>query len=108
MRRVLAGFLDDSEEEGRASLGGDELAGVVRRLEDERERALELTNHLHDELPEGDPVVELLVEVLGELRDHLGVRLGLEDEALALEHLPQGLVVGDDAVVHHQELVVGI
>ena len=108
MRRVRVSVLDDAEEERRPALGGDELAWVVRGLEYEREGTLQLTDNLHDELPERDAGVELLVEVLGELRDHLGVRLGLEDEALALEHLPQRLVVGDDAVVHHEELVGGV
>ena len=43
-----------------------------------------------------------------EFRSHhprLSVRLRLEDEPAALQHLLQRLMVGDDAVVHHQELV---
>mmetsp|Transcript_2769 Transcript_2769/g.10981 ORF Transcript_2769/g.10981 Transcript_2769/m.10981 type:complete len:272 (+) Transcript_2769:1477-2292(+) len=98
--------LDDAHQQRRAALGGDELARVVHGLEDERERALELPHHLHHELAERDTLrLELVEQVLGQLGNDLGVRVGLEREPLALEHLFQRLMVGDDPVVHHQELV---
>ena len=46
-------------------------------------------------------VLELAVERrLDQVREHLGVGLGLERVPLHLEHLPQRAVVLDDAVVH--------
>ena len=49
-------------------------------------------------------VFELAVErSLDQMREHLGVRLRLEHMALHLEHLSQGAVVLDDAVVHDRD-----
>ena len=39
-----------------------------------------------------------------QMGDHLGVRLGAEDDTLGLEAFPQGAVVLDDAVLHHRHL----
>src|SRR5690606_23871851 len=50
----------------------------------------------------------LIMDVLGELGNALGIRLGLEPEALALEQSLQLLVVGDNAIVDNGELPVGV
>jgi hypothetical protein len=50
----------------------------------------------------------LVVDVLGQLGNALGVGLGLEAEALALEEGLQLLVVGDDTIVNDGELPVGV
>jgi hypothetical protein len=50
----------------------------------------------------------LVVDVLGQLGNALGVGLGLEAEALALEESLQLLVIGDDTIVNDGELPVGV
>ena len=47
----------------------------------------------------------LLVEVLDHLGHDFRVGLGLEDVTLLLEEPPDVIVVGDDAVVDHDEAV---
>jgi hypothetical protein len=47
-------------------------------------------------------------EVFGELRNALGVGLGLESETLALEQGLEFLVIGDDTIVDNSELPLGI
>ncbi len=50
----------------------------------------------------------LIVEVLGQLGDALGVCIGLEAETSSLQESLQFLVVGDDTVVDDGELPLGI
>ena len=69
----------------------------------------DLTHQLNDDtlnqLAEGDVfVLPVVVQVLDELGDDLGVCVGLKDEALGLQERLDVLVVGDDAIVDHKEL----
>uniref|UniRef100_A0AAG5DR65 Uncharacterized protein n=1 Tax=Anopheles atroparvus TaxID=41427 RepID=A0AAG5DR65_ANOAO len=80
------------------------LAREVLRLEGERERALELLDHLLDQLTER-VVRMLLPQVVDELRDRLRVGVRLERVPAQLEELLDVLVVRHDAVVHHDERV---
>jgi hypothetical protein len=81
--------------------------GVVDALDQEAVGALELADDSLGQVGEAD-IGMLVVEVLGQLGDALGISLGLELEALALEQSLQLLVVGDDAVVDDGELPVGV
>lgn len=49
-----------------------------------------------------------VVEEFGEFSNALGVRIGLELEALALEKRPELFVVGDDTIVDDGELPLGV
>lgn len=71
----------------------------------------ENTHQLHDDLL--DQFAErvrgiLLVQMVHQLRNHLRIRIGLEAMAAVLEERLQHLVVGDDAVVHDDERVLGV
>lgn len=81
----------------------------MRRLEDERERSLELLQHGLDELGEGDPLIRLrVVHILGKDSDRLRIRLTLEPEAALLQHDPQLSVVGDDTIMDDNEFSGGV
>lgn len=67
--------------------------------------AYQLLHDLLDQLPER-VVRVLFVQVVDELRDHLGVCLRLEVVSLRLQEALDVLVVGDDAVVDDDERVV--
>jgi hypothetical protein len=81
--------------------------GKVHTLDQQPISTLELADDSLGQLGETEVRV-LVVEVLGELRDALGIRLGLEAEALALEQSLELLVVGDDTVVDDGELPVRV
>jgi hypothetical protein len=97
----------DTDDEGRTLAGSDDLVGVVDRLDEETEGALELLDDGLDERGEAELGV-LAVDVLGELGNGLGIGLGLELVALALEENLQLLVVCDDTVVDDGELPGGV
>ena len=95
----------DADEEGGAAAGGDEFAGEAPTLEGDGEGSLELLDGDLDELAE----VELwmgVVYVLHELGDDFGVCGGLHGVPASLEVGEYVAVVGDDAVVDEDELVV--
>jgi hypothetical protein len=92
----------DTNDKGRTLAGGDDLVGVVDRLQQETESTLQLCDDRLCERSEVDRGV-LVVDVLGELGDTLGVRLALENLALALEQGLQLLVVGNDTIVDDRE-----
>ena len=78
----------------------DDLVRIAARDHRDAVRAL------HEIQRVDDRVFELSVERrLDEVREHLGVRLRLEGVPLRLEHLSQGAVVLDDAVVHDGDRV---
>ena len=65
----------------------------------------QLDDHAFHELPEGHLlVVPVVVDVLDELGDDLGVRVRLKAKALGLQEGLNVLVVGDDAVVDDKKL----
>jgi hypothetical protein len=97
----LAGSLD-SNDQGRSLTGSDNLVGVVDGLHQQTESTLKLRNDGLSKSSEVDVGV-LVVDVLGELRNALGVGLGLENISLALEKSLELLVVGDDTVVDDGE-----
>lgn len=97
----------DTDDEGRALAGGDDLMGEVDRLDQQAIGTLELLDDGLGQLGEANVGVGV-VEVLGELGNALGVGLGLELEALALQQGLQLLVVGDDTVVNNTELPAGV
>lgn len=96
-----------ADDKGRTLAGSNDLMWVVYRLQEQTVGALKL---LDDRLGERDEVNVWvrIVDVLGELRNGFGVRLGLESKALALEERLEFLVVCDDAVVDDGELPIGI
>jgi hypothetical protein len=82
------------------------LVGIVLRLEDEGEGALELLEDGLDELGERDALVRLgIVDIFREDGDGLGVRLALKLVAAVLKNEAEGGGIGDDAVVHDDEVV---
>jgi len=97
----------DTHNEGRTLSSGDDFLRVVDRLQEEAEGALKL---LDDRLGESGKVQVWVrvVEELGEFGNALGVRVGLELEALAFEERPELFVVGDDTVVDDCELPLGV
>lgn len=96
-----------TNDQGRALAGGNDLMGIVDRLEQQTKSALELADDGLGEGGEVDVGVQA-VEVLCELCDALGVGFGLEAVALALEEGLELLVVCDDAVVDDGELPLGV
>ena len=96
-----------TDDQGRTLAGRNDLMGVVNRLEQQTESAFQLLDHRLGE--DGELNVRVLVvQVLGQLGDTLGVGLGLEAEALALQQGLQFLVVGDDTIVNDGELPGGV
>lgn len=93
----------DTNEDGGTTASDDDLVGVVDRLEDERERSLELHDHALDERGEADLLALLrVVEVLGEDGGDLGIGVGLEDVAALLEDEAELLVCrkeGDERIL---------
>lgn len=97
----------DTNDEGRTLSGSNDLMGVVDRLDQQSIGTLKLLDNSLDEIGESNLGV-LVVDVLGELGNALGIRLGLKLEALAGEQGLELLVVGDDTVVDNNELGVGV
>jgi hypothetical protein len=97
----------DTNDKGRTLSGSNDLMGVVDRLDKQSIGTLELLDNSLDEIGETNLGV-LVVDVLGELGNALGIRLGLKLEALAGEQGLELLVVGDDTVVDNNELGVGV
>lgn len=97
----------DTNDQGRTLSGSNDLMGVVDRLDKQSIGTLELLDNSLDEIGETNLGV-LVVDVLGQLGNALGIRLGLKLEALAGEQGLELLVVGDDTVVDNNELGVGV
>mmetsp|Transcript_13494 Transcript_13494/g.42380 ORF Transcript_13494/g.42380 Transcript_13494/m.42380 type:complete len:245 (-) Transcript_13494:344-1078(-) len=106
LRRRLATL--DGQDERAAALAAHQLTGEVQRLEEQRVGALKGAHHLchhFDEAQRGARGLGEVVVVLGQFGHHLGVGVGEELDALGLEQLLERLVVGDDTVVHHYEVL---
>lgn len=97
----------DADDQGRTLASGDDLVGVVHRLDEQTVGTLKLKDDRLGEVGEANIRV-LVVEVLGELGDALGVGLRLELESLGAEESPQLLVVGDDTIVNDGEFPGGV
>lgn len=97
----------NTDNQGRTLTGRHHLAREAHALHQQTKRTLKLFN---DGLGQGGEVNGRVgvVNVLGELGDGLGVRLGLELEALALEESLQLLVVGNDTIVDDSKLPLGV
>lgn len=87
--------------------GRDNLMRVVNGLDQQTESTLQLLNNGLGQDSELNIGV-LVVEVLGKLRNALGIGLSLETETLALQKGLQFLVVGDNTVVDDGKLPGGI
>lgn len=92
----------DTNNEGRTLAGGNDLMGVVDRLDEQTVSTLKLGNDGLGQIDEVNTGVEV-VQVLGQLRNALGIRLGLELEALGAQQGLELLVVGDDTIVDNRE-----
>lgn len=97
----------DTNDEGRTLTGSDNLVGVVNRLDQQTVSTLELVDDGLGEVDEAEGGV-LVVDVLGQLGNTLGIGLGLESQALGLQESLELLVVGNDTIVDNGELPVGI
>lgn len=97
----------DTNDEGRTLTGSDNLVGVVNGLDQKTISTLKLLDNGLGQVGEPDLWV-LVVDVLCELGDALGIGLGLKAEALALEQGLELLVVGNDTIVNDGELPVGV
>lgn len=97
----------DANNEGRTLSGGNNLVGVVDGLDEQTVGTLELVDNGLGEVGEANLGV-LVVDVLGELGNALGIGLGLKLEALALEKNLQLLVVGNDTIVDDGEFPGGV
>jgi hypothetical protein len=96
----------DADQKRRTAASGDDLVRVVLRLEDKGEGALELLEDGLDKLGERDALVWLgIIDIFREDGDGLGVRLALKLVAAVLKNEAEGGGVGDDAVVHDDEVV---
>lgn len=101
---LLCSYTNDKR---RTLAGGDNLMREVHRLQEKTESPLKLLDDSLDQAGEAQVGV-LVVDVLGELRNRLGISLGLKLEALALKQDLQFLVVCDDAIVDNREFPVGV
>jgi hypothetical protein len=97
----------DADDERRTLSGGNDLVGVVNGLDKKTVSTLKLLDDGLGQVGETDVGV-LVVDVLGQLGNALGVGLGLESEALALEKGLELLVVGNDTIVDDGELPRGV
>lgn len=97
----------DTDDQGRALTGSDHLMGVVDRLHQQAKCTLEL---LDDGLCQDCEfnVGVLVIKVLGQFGNALGIGLGLESETLGLQQSLQFLIVGDDTIVNNRELPFGV
>ena len=81
------------------------FAGKLFRFEAASEGTLQLLNGFLHQFAESVLRVDAM-QVFDQFSNDLGVRVGLELVALVLQKHLDVLVVGQDAVVHHDELVV--
>lgn len=102
----------DTDEDRRATSADNELIGIVRRLEDESESALELLDDRLDQAGEGRDTTAVgrlaVEEVLGEDGGDFGIGVRVESVASLFEDQSELLVVRDNAVVNDGELVISV
>ena len=99
----------DADQERRTATSGYDFIGIVLRLEDKGEGSLELLENGFDKFGERDALVRLrVIDIFGKDGNGLRVRLALKLVATVLENEAEGGGIGDDTVVHDDEIVVGI
>ena len=98
-------FSLESNKKWRSFPGGHTLSGIETGFEAESKSALQLNHSL---LADGSEqgVGLLLVDVSHKLDDDLGIGVTLKVVALGLQQVLDLLVVGDDAVVDYNEVIV--
>jgi len=98
-----------ADQERRTAAGGYDFIGIVLRLEDKGEGTLELLENGFDKLGERDTLVWLrVVDIFREDGNGLRVGLALKLVTAVLENEAEGGGIGDDTVVHDDEIAGGI
>jgi hypothetical protein len=98
-----------ADQERRTAASGYDFIGIVLRLEDKGEGTLELLENGLDKLGEGDTLVGLrVVDIFGKDGNGLRVGLALKLVTAVLEDEAEGGGIGDDTVVHDDEIAGGI
>jgi hypothetical protein len=98
-----------ADQERRTAAGDYDFIGIVLRLEDKGEGALELLENGFDKLCEGDTLVWLrVVDIFRKDGNGLRVSLALKLVTAVLENEAKGGGIGDDTVVHDDEIAGGI
>jgi len=98
-----------ADQEGRTAAGGYNFIGIVLRLEDKGEGTLELLENGFDKLGERDTLVWLrVVDIFRKDGNGLRVGLALKLVTAVLEDETEGGGIGDDTVVHDDEIAGGI
>lgn len=98
-----------ADQERRTAAGDYDFIGIVLRLEDKGEGALELLENGFDKLCEGDTLVWLrVVDIFRKDGNGLRVGLALKLVTAVLENEAKGGGIGDDTVVHDDEIAGGI
>jgi hypothetical protein len=98
-----------ADQERRTAAGGYDFIGIVLRLEDKGEGTLELLENGFDKLCEGDTLVWLrVIDIFRKDGNGLRVGLALKLVTAVLEDEAEGGGIGDDTVVHDDEIAGGI
>ena len=102
-------FRLDADQERRTATSGYDFIGIVLRLEDKGEGSLELLENGFDKFGKRDALIRLrVIDIFGKDGNGLRVGLALKLVATVLENEAEGGGIGDDTVVHDDEIVVGI
>lgn len=98
-----------ADQERRTAAGNYDLIGIVLRLEDKGEGTLELFENGFDKLSERDTLVRLrVVDIFRKDGNGLRIGLALKFVTAILEDEAEGGGIGDDTVVHDEEIIGGI
>src|SRR5690606_38257372 len=97
---LAAAAVADAEQQRRAAARADDGAGLPGADRGDGVRALEFADGQADRFEEARPALHVVMDLVG---DGLGVGVRLELVALGAQLAAQGLVVLDDAVVHHAD-----
>jgi hypothetical protein len=99
----------DTDQKGRTTASGNNLVGVMNRLENECKRTFELHEHRLDQICEGDPLSGLgIIDILEENSGSLCISVCLEGISPLLEDHAELSSISDDTVVNDDEFRFGI
>jgi hypothetical protein len=102
-------FRLNADQERRPTTSGDHLVRVMFRLEDESKGTLKLLENCLDKFSERDAFVRLrVVDIFCQDGDGLRVSFALELIAAVLEDEAKGGGIGDNTVVHDEEIAGGV